>query len=113
MATTGPGDGRRAQRRLEAVMSIEDRIPEMNDKELANLRDNAMRLAQSGAPKQQAEAARLIPIIEAASEERRTANAAALVEKKKTRQQDLATARTKKAAARKRAADEAEAGKTA
>ena len=87
-------------------MSIEERIPEMTDKELDNLRDNATRLAQSGSAKQQAEAARLLPIIEAATETRRTANAVALVEKKKVRQQAMADARARKVKARKAAEDE-------
>lgn len=86
-------------------MTIEERIPEMTDKELDNLRDNAMRLAQAGGAKQ-AEAARLLPIIETAMGERRTANAAALVEKKKVRQQAMADARARKVKARKAAEDE-------
>ncbi len=87
-------------------MTIEERIPEMTDKELENLRVNAERLAQSGSPKQQAEAARLLPIIAAASETRKTANAAALVERKKARQVTMAEARAKKVSARKAAAAE-------
>jgi hypothetical protein len=46
-------------------MAIEDRIPEMTDKELAVLHDNAKRLALSGAVKQQTDAERLTPLIEA------------------------------------------------
>lgn len=88
-------------------MSIDARIPEMTDKELDNLQANAQRLAQSGSPAQKAEAARLLPIIEAASQTRRAANAVATAEKKKARQQTLADARAKKAAAKKAAAEEA------
>lgn len=87
-------------------MTIEERIPEMTDKELENLRVNAERLAQSGAPKQQAEAARLLPIIAAAAETRKTVNAAALVERKKARQVTMAATRAKKVSARKAAAAE-------
>jgi hypothetical protein len=87
-------------------VTIEERIPEMTDKELENLRGNAERLVQSGSAKQQAEAARLLPIIEAATEARRTTNAAALVEKKKVRQQAMAEARARKVKARKAAEDE-------
>jgi len=87
-------------------VTIEERIPEMTDKELENLRGNAARLVQSGSAKQQAEAARLLPIIDAASETRRAANSVAQVEKKKARQEAMAKARAKKVAARKAAADE-------
>ena len=55
-------------------MSIEDRIPQLTDKELENLHDNADRISKGAASKQQTEAARLLPII-----------ANALVERKKTR----------------------------
>jgi len=90
----------------ESLVTIEERIPEMTDKELENLRVNAERLAQSGASKQQVEAARLLPIIAAAVEERRAANAVALVERKKVRQQGMAAARARKVSARKAAAAE-------
>jgi hypothetical protein len=76
---------------------IEERIPDMSDKELENLHLNAVRLSKSGAPKQQAEAARLLPIIGAAMDGRRSARAAELVEKKRA----MAEERTKKTAARK------------
>ena len=46
-------------------MAIIDIIPQLDDKELANLRANAVRLADSGAPKQKADAAELLPAIEA------------------------------------------------
>jgi hypothetical protein len=85
-------------------MAIDDRIPEMTDKELDNLRANAERLAQSGTAAQKAEAARLLPIIETASQARRVTNAAAAAEKKKARAETLAEARAKKAAAKKAAA---------
>lgn len=87
-------------------MTIEDRIPEMTDKELENLHGNATRLAQAGASKQQAEAIRLLPIIDAAMVARREAHLVALAEKKKVRQQSMADARARKAKARKAAEDE-------
>ena len=87
-------------------MTIEDRIPDMTDKELENLHGNATRLAQAGVSKQQAEAIRLLPIIDAARAARREAHTAALAEKKKVRQQSMADARARKAKARKAAEDE-------
>jgi hypothetical protein len=44
-------------------MALVDLIPKLSDKELANLRDNAQRLSQSGAPKQQIDAADALPLI--------------------------------------------------
>jgi len=52
-------------------MTIEERLPELSDKELVTLHGNAERLARAGAPKQQSEAERLIPLIEAEQAERR------------------------------------------
>ena len=46
-------------------MNIDDKLPSLTDKELANLRSNAQRLGTSGTPKQQAEASRLLPLITA------------------------------------------------
>ena len=46
-------------------MAIVDMIPTLPDKELAVLKDNALRLAGSGTPKQQAQAAELMPSIDA------------------------------------------------
>ncbi len=90
-------------------MTIEERIPEMNQKELENLQLNAERLAKSGSPKQQADAAGLLPIIAAAMETRRTERVVELAEKKVARQRDLAEGRAKKAARKKAADAEAEA----
>lgn len=44
-------------------MAIVDMIPTLPDKELAVLKGNADRLASSGTPKQQAQAAELMPSI--------------------------------------------------
>jgi hypothetical protein len=92
-------------------VAIEDQIPGLTDKELDNLRANAERLVQSGTPAQKAEAARLLPIIEASAVTRRATNAVTAAEKKVARQQTLADARAKKA--RKKAADAAEAAEAA
>jgi hypothetical protein len=82
-------------------MTIEDRIPEFTDKELENLHDNALRLSTTGKPAQQAEAARLLPIISAAIEARRVARNVELAEKRRERDASMAEARAKKKAARK------------
>jgi hypothetical protein len=46
-------------------MAMAEMIPSLDDKELANLHANALRLAESGQPKQQAQAAELLPLIDA------------------------------------------------
>ena len=51
-------------------MAIEDRFSEMSPQELGTLRDNAERLA-GGEGRQQAEAARLLPLIAAELEARK------------------------------------------
>jgi|GEM_PF-3412459 len=50
-------------------MTVSDLIPTLDDKELANLHANALRL-QAGAGKRRDEAAVLIPLIEAEQAER-------------------------------------------
>jgi hypothetical protein len=87
--------------RREKSMTIEERIPEFTDKELENLHDNAVRLSTSGKPAQQAEAARLLPIITAALDARRVTRNAELAEKRREREAAMADARAKKKAARK------------
>jgi hypothetical protein len=87
-------------------MTIDERIPEFTDKELENLHENALRLSTAGKPAQQAEAARLLPIIAAAMESRRASRTAELAEKKRVRQVAMADARAKKKAARKAEAAE-------
>ena len=86
-------------------MTIEERIPEFTDKELENLHDNALRLSTDGKPAQQAEAARLLPIITAAMEARRVTRNAELAEKRREREASMADARARKKAARKAEAD--------
>ena len=88
-------------------MTIEDRIPEMTDKELENLLANAERISKTPASKKQAEAERLFPIIAEALVERRKTRVTEAAEKKVARQKDLADARAKKAANRKKASAEA------
>lgn len=63
-------------------MLLDEDIPNLSDKELEALHANAIRLAQSGAAKQQAEAERLLPIVGAVVEERRAERARALAEKR-------------------------------
>lgn len=89
------------------MMTIEDRIPALTDKELDNLHGNAVRLSASGTAAQKAEATRLLPIIDAAVEDRRVARTAELAERKKVRQVTMAEARAKKKASRKAEADAA------
>jgi hypothetical protein len=76
---------------------IEERIPDMTDKELENLRANAVRLAQTGSVKQKPEAERLLPLIDAAMESRKSDKAAALAEKKKARPKPVRKTKAKAA----------------
>lgn len=52
-------------------MGIEDRIPNLSDKELDILHANAVRLAQSGTTQQRQQAETLLPLIDAAVQDRR------------------------------------------
>ena len=52
-------------------MAIEDRIPDLSDKELSTFQDNAARLALTGTPQQKAGAERLMPLIVAELADRR------------------------------------------
>jgi hypothetical protein len=47
------------------AVTIDERIPELSDKELKTLQSNAVRLEQTGIAKQKLEAARIIPLIDA------------------------------------------------
>ena len=51
-------------------MAMTDIIPRLDDKELANLRDNAQRLSGSDDARKQAQAAELLPVIETEIERR-------------------------------------------
>ena len=63
-------------------MSLIDKIPLLNDAALKNLLDNARRLSASGSPKQQEDAAELLPAVEAAIAARRTVKLEAAAEKR-------------------------------
>jgi len=68
---------------LESLcMSLIDKIPLLDDAALKNLLDNAKRLGASGSPKQQADAAELLPALEAAVAERRATKLGAAAEKR-------------------------------
>lgn len=58
-------------------MSLIDKIPQLSDDAVANLLANARRLAQSGSDKQQADAAELLPALEAATALRKEVKAEA------------------------------------
>jgi hypothetical protein len=51
-------------------MAITDIIPRLDDKELANLRDNALRLSASEDARKQEQAADLLPVVDAEIERR-------------------------------------------
>ena len=52
-------------------MAIADKIPSLSNLELANLRDNARRLSETGTAQQKAAADELAPLIEAQLAERK------------------------------------------
>jgi hypothetical protein len=58
-------------------MGIDQRIPDLSDKELESLHANAVRLAQSGSTAQRQQAEELLPLLGAALEERKLAKSAA------------------------------------
>ncbi|MBU6374033.1 MAG: hypothetical protein KJS97_15010 [Alphaproteobacteria bacterium] len=53
------------------MMAIEDRIPDLSDKDLATLLANARRLADDGEGRRKDDASRLVPLIEAELDVRR------------------------------------------
>jgi hypothetical protein len=63
-------------------MSLLEKIPLLDDSALKNLLDNAKRLGSSGSPKQQADAAELLPALEAAVAERKAVKLGAAAEKR-------------------------------
>jgi hypothetical protein len=65
------------------VQDIDQRIPNLTDKELEQLHANAARLAQSGTKIQQERAQRALPLVDAEIETRRAAQAAADDEKRR------------------------------
>jgi hypothetical protein len=80
-------------------MGIDQRIPDLSDKELENLHANALRLEQSGTQMQRQHAEELLPLLSAAMEERRAARLLAQQEKKATNAAARKSAKTAKAAA--------------
>ena len=75
-------------------MRIDQRIPDLSDKELESLQANAVRLAQTGSAMQRQQAEELLPLLSAALEERRVARVEAQAEARKA-----APPRKKKASA--------------
>jgi hypothetical protein len=53
-------------------MSIADKLPDLNDKELESLRANAQRLSSAGAPPRQKAALDLLPLIQAEIDARKS-----------------------------------------
>lgn len=68
-------------------MVIDERIAGYSDKELARLRENATRLAQSGSVQQKAEAERLMPLVDAELAERKARAPAKAARKAPVRKQ--------------------------
>ena len=63
-------------------MSLIDKIPHLDDASLKNLLDNARRLGAAGSSKQQADAAELLPALEAAVAARKAVKLGAAAEKR-------------------------------
>lgn len=74
-------------------MGIEQRIPDLTDKELETLQANAVRLAQSGTVQQRQQAETLLPLIDAAMQERRAARTKADQEKRLAKPKRVAKAK--------------------
>jgi hypothetical protein len=64
------------------MTGMDQRIPDLSDKELESLHANALRLAASGSDKQRQQAESLLPLIDAQLEVRRAARAEAQAEKR-------------------------------
>jgi hypothetical protein len=65
-------------------MDLDQRIPDLSDKELENLHANALRLVQSGTPIQRQQAESLLPLLGAAVDQRKAARADAQKIKRRT-----------------------------
>ena len=85
-------------------MSLLDKIPLLDDSALKNLLDNAKRLGASGSPKQQADAAELLPALEAAVAERKAVKLGAAAEKRALTKKPAAPKAPKVTKAKKAAA---------
>lgn len=64
-------------------MDLDQRIPDLSDKELESLHTNAVRLAQSGSQGQRRQAEDLLPLIGAELERRHRAKARASKERRR------------------------------
>jgi hypothetical protein len=64
-------------------MGIQERIPDLSEKELESLQANALRLKDSGSAMQRQQAEELLPLLSAAIEERRTTRLATQAEARK------------------------------
>ena len=85
-------------------MSLLEKIPLLDDASLKNLLDNAKRLGASGSPKQQADAAELLPALEAAVAERKAIKLGAAAEKRALTKKPAAPKAPKVVKAKKTAA---------
>jgi hypothetical protein len=79
-----------------APMLIDSRIADLSDKELEDLHGNAIRLAQSGAGAQRAEAERLLPIIGAEVQRRARKRSVAMHDIREQKREAAAKSRRKK-----------------
>lgn len=80
-------------------MSIDQRIPDLSDKELDTLHANAVRLADSGTVMQRQQADNLLPLIGAEMDTRRQAKAAiAAAKPRRTTKKTAASAKAAGAA---------------
>jgi hypothetical protein len=73
-------------------LGIDQRIPDLSDAELENLHANAVRLMDSGSPKQREQAESLLPLLTSAIAERRAAKTAAQQETKRVNAEKRSTA---------------------
>jgi hypothetical protein len=67
---------------IPSPMSLIEKIPAMDDRALKNLLDNARRLETVGSERQKADAAELLPALEAAVAQRKQAKTEAAAEKR-------------------------------
>jgi len=75
------------------MTEIDQRIPDLSDKELERLHANAVRLSQSGSAKQREQAEGLLPRLGVVLEERRVARAEAQAETRRAAVEKRAVAR--------------------
>lgn len=75
------------------MTEIDQRIPDLSDKELESLQANAVRLKESGTPRQREQAESLLPLVGAALEERRAAKVEAQAETRRAAVEKRAVAK--------------------